>query len=414
MRLLLLALPASLTFLAAFVVSADPRSPKPKPDTVQSVAAGNNHFGLDLYGKLRKTEGNLFVSPFSVSSALGMTAIGANGATREQMLATLHLPAADAQRNAGFKQILAILNAENADPKKRGYELSVANALWGAKGNIWLKTFLDATAENYGAGLTELDFAKDTDGSRKTINAWVEKRTRDKIKDLIPSGALEQDTQLVLTNAIYFKGKWAAEFDKKATFDEPFLNAPGKAEKVPMMHKSDSFRYAETDDFQTLVLPYKGDELSMVVFLPKKKLGLDNLENKFTAENVAKWLKSPQFVETVQVSLPKFKVESTFELKEPLAAMGMIDLFTRNADLSGMTGSPGLMVSKVIHKTFVDVNEEGTEAAAATAVIVTPTSIELNPKPIPVFKADHPFAFVIHDHRTDTILFMGRVANPAK
>jgi serpin B len=385
-----------------------------QPTMKKPVAEGSNQFAAELYGKLSKEEGNLFFSPFSISTALGMTSVGARGQTLEQMVKTLHLPPDQAETNRGFAELMKSLNAEGSDPAKRGYELSVANALWGQQGASWEKSFRDTTEKFYGAGLHQVDFARATEAARQTINGWVEKQTRDKIKDLIAKDVLQPDTQLVLTNAIYFKGKWAVEFSKKATNDELFFTAPEKSAKVPMMHIRGGYGYYEDADLQALEMPYKGNELAMVVFLPKKKDGLAALEKSLTPVNLAKWVGGLRYTETVIVTLPRFKMTSEFSLAKQLASMGMKDLFSMGADLSGMRRDGGLFISDAIHKAFVEVNEEGTEAAAATAIIARPTAAAVNPRPIPVFRADHPFAFTIRDRRNGSVLFMGRVADPAK
>jgi serpin B len=378
------------------------------------VAKGGNEFATDLYGKLAKQEGNLFFSPFSVSTALGMTSLGAKNETLAQMIKTLHLPEDPVKIHGGFSALLGSLNNEKVDPKKRGYELNVANRLWGAKGAKWLPEYLTDSQKFYGAGLQELDFEKATEASRETINRWVEEKTKDKIKDLIPSGALMADTQLVLTNAIYFKGSWAEEFDKKLTKDLPFHVTSDKSIKVPMMYSVRDASYFEDSNAQVLQLPYRNGELSMILFLPKKKNDLAGLEKKFTSENVNKWLSQLRKEDDARITIPKFKMTSKFDLEKTLPEMGMKDLFSAGvADLSGMTGSKNLFISQVIHKAFVDVNEEGTEAAAATAIIARPTSAPIKPRTPPVFTADHPFLFVIRDNRSESILFMGRVSDPS-
>lgn len=371
------------------------------------VADGNTQFALELYTKLSGQKGNLFLSPFSISTALGMTSAGAKGKTLDEMNQTLHLPADQAETHAGFASLIKTLNAEGVEPAKRGYELSVANALWGQKGANWLPTFLETTGKNYGAGLREVDYMQ-TEAARKTINQWVEQQTKDKIKDLLQEGVLLPDTQLVLTNAIYFKGAWAVEFNKKETRDEPFFSDGVKGTKTPTMHVSSGYRYHEEAGFQALELPYKGKELSMVIFLPKKKDGLADFEKTLSAAKLNEWLGKLRMEPTVNVSLPKFKMTSEFSLSKTLSGMGMKLLFSEGADLSGMNGKGGLFVSDAIHKAFVDVNEEGTEAAAATAIVVRPTSARIEP----FFRADHPFFFAIRDHRTGSVLFVGRVVDP--
>jgi len=388
---------------------AGPAGPPVKPEPVKpekAVVGGNNAFALDLYGKLREREGNLFFSPFSISTALAMTYAGARGETEAQMAKVLHFPPGREKLHPACKTLIDDLNARQ---EKGGYELSVANALWGQKGYGFGKVFLHVTRTYYGAGLNEVDFVKAAEAARQRINKWTEEKTRGKIKDLIPPGVLTELTRLVLTNAIYFKGDWAAQFDEKATRDAPFTLLDGEKVDVPMMHQREDFGYMERETFQALALPYVGKELSMVVFLPKEVGGLAELEKSLTAKNLAKWLPALR-KRKVRVWLPKFKMTSQFRLDKTLMAMGMADAFTRAADFSGMNGKKDLFISAVIHKAFVDVNEEGTEAAAATAVVVGITSVA--PRRHVVFRADHPFLFLIRDNKSGSILFMGRVVNP--
>jgi serpin B len=371
---------------------------------VAAVVKGNDAFAFDLYARLREKEGNLFFSPESISTALAMTYAGARGETAAEMAKTLHFTLKPDHLHPAFHALIDELNGAG---KKRGYQLNVANALWGQEGYHFLKDFLELTRKNYGAGLREVDFARNTEAARKTINAWVEKETQDKIKDLLQPGVIDSLTRLVLTNAIYFKGDWYRQFKKDLTRKEPFHVSAGKKIDVPTMHDTGSFKYLDGGSFQALEMQYKGKELSMVVLLPKKIDGLGELEKTLSADKLADWLPKLREQE-VGVSLPKFKMTSEFSLKDTLAAMGMKQLFNAaTADLSGMNGKPDLFVSAVIHKAYVDVNEEGTEAAAATGVVVT-----LKAAAHPFFQADHPFAFLIRDNHSGSILFLGRVVNP--
>ena len=413
-----------LGLVAAMLLAAAPcgavapegaAKPPAAPANAALVAAANNAFAADLYQKLAAAEGNLFFSPNSVETALVMTYAGARDRTAEQMAAVLHLPAKDAGVHAAFGAFLKDLNAEKGpDGKPRGYQLSVANALWGQDGYGFLPEFMKTVKTNYGAGLSEVDFVKDTEGARRTINTWAEKETRDKIKDLIKPGVLKDDTKLVLTNAIYFKSQWASTyFAKENTKDEPFYPKPDTKITVPMMHAWGEFPYAAGDAFQAVKTDYRGHELAMIVLLPKKVDGMAALEKSLTPDLIKglKWTQN----DVVDLSLPKFKMTEEFELAPTLAVMGMADAFSVSAaDFSGMTGRRELFISNVIHKAFVDVNEEGTEAAAATAVAVSPSAMVMPeaPKPPIVFKADHPFLFLIRHEKSGAILFMGRVANP--
>ncbi len=304
-----------------------------------------------------------------------------------------------------FAKIIKDLNVRG---EKGGCELNVANALWGQKGYGFLEEFLELIKTNYDGQLTELDFAGATEAARKTINAWVESQTRNKIKDLIQRGVLNSMTRLVLTNAIYFKGNWARQFKEENTRDAPFTLAGGEKIDVPMMNQTGRFPYMQTQSFQALELPDVDDELSMVIFLPKENDGLADFEQSLTAENLSKWLAKLR-KQKVIVSVPKFRMTSRFSLASVLKSMGMTDAFVpAAANFSGMNGRRDLFISAVIHKAYVDVNEEGTEAAAATGVAVGITAV----RPIPVFRADHPFLFLIRDNHSGSILFIGRTMNP--
>ena len=368
---------------------------------------GDNRFALELYAKIRGENGNLFCSPYSVSTALAMTYGGARGETAAQMAKTLHFDLPQPRLHSAFAKVIKDLNEAG---KKGDYELSVANALWAQEGYEFLEAYLELTKTHYGAGLETVDFKQATEAARKTINDWVEKQTKDKIKELIKPGVLDAVTELVLTNAIYFKGKWSLPFKEDATKDEPFTLAEGEKIDVPMMHQTEKFKYMEDDVFQMLELPYTGDRLAMTVLLPKKLDGLTGLEQQLTSKNMTRWL-SKLRQQRVIVAIPKFQMTCEYRLDEVLAAMGMPDAFSGSADFSGMNGKDELAIGAVIHKAFVDVNEEGTEAAAATAVVMKRTAVLPMRKP-PVFRADHPFVFMIRDLKTKSILFVGRVMNP--
>ena len=381
----------------------------------QLVVEGNNMFALELYAKLRSQGGNLFVSPYSISTALAMTHAGARGRTASQMAQVLHFPAIaepssprsdQRQVASAYGQIIKDLNKRG---EKGAYTLNVANALWGQKGYGFLEEFLELVRTNCGGQLSEVDFIGATEAARKTINAWVEKQTKGKIKDLIPAGVLDSMTRLVLTNAIYFKGNWARQFKKDQTQDAPFILADGRTIQTPMMNQTAQFGYTETETLQGLELPYVDKELSMIILLPRELDGLSKLEETLTAENLSQWL-GRLYSREVVVSVPKFKVTTQFSLASVLQSMGMTDAFSSSADFSGMDGKKDLFISAVIHKAYVDVNEEGTEAAAATGVTMKLTSF--GPSETPVFRADHPFLFLIRDNNSGGILFIGRVMDP--
>jgi serpin B len=371
---------------------------------------GNNAFALELYAKLREDEGNLFFSPYSISAALAMTYGGARGETALQMADVLNFSLPQEKLHPAFGMILQDLNARG---RKGSYELTVANALWGQKGYGFLKEFTGLIETSYGGQLNEIDFVAATEAARQTINAWVEKETKDKIKELIKPGMVDELTRLVLTNAIYFKGNWAEQFKKEYTRDAPFTMLSGKKIDVPMMNKTAEVNYMETEDFQGLELPYVDNELSMIILLPKEANGLTWIEKTLTIENLSEWLARLDRCKVV-VSIPKLKITNEFELADVLKSMGMTRPFEPMvADFSGINGKKGeygLVISKVIHKAYVNVNEEGTEAVAATVVLFMPGGI--GPRQRTVFRADHPFLFLIRDNHSGSILFIGRVMNP--
>jgi serpin B len=374
---------------------------------VAGVAKGNNAFAVDLYGKLRERPGNLFLSPYSISTALAMTYAGARGETAEQMARTLHFGGPAEELHRSFERLSKQIGGEGEE--KRPYQLSVANALWGQEGDPFRPEFLELVEKHYGAGLRRVDF-RATEQARRIINAWVEEETRGKIQDLLKSPHPSPDTSLVLTNAIYFKGDWATPFRKEATKAESFALAGGGKVEVPMMHQMGRFSYHDAGRFHALGMPYAGDALEMVVLLPKEGDGLARMEAALTEKAIAEVI-AKRGPRRVDVALPRFKVEAGFELQDALSALGMPLAFTGSADFSGMNGRRDLFISAVIHKAFADVNEEGTEAAAATAVVMT-RAAAARPEPVVTFRADHPFVFLIRDLRNGSLLFLGRVADP--
>ena len=372
--------------------------------SVETVVQGNIKFALALYQKLRTEAGNLFFSPYSISAALAITYAGARGNTEVQMAQALHFLLDQEQLHPA----VALLEAKLSDIGRKGHvQLKVANALWPQKGYAFLEEFLALTKQSYGVLITAVDYG-DQETARRTINAWVEEKTESKIQELVPSGILDALTRLVLVNAIYFKGNWANQFDQSLTRDAPFWVTPDESVQVPMMTQEHAFRYGEGDGLQVLELPYTGDDLSMVVFLPQEIDGLARLEGSLTRENLDLW--TLNLWETkVLVSLPRFEITFPFRLDDTLKSMGMVDAFGDDSDFSGMDGTKSLYIGAVLHKAFVAVNEEGTEAAAATAVVMQWKTL---PTPPPVFCADHPFVFVIRENSTGSILFLGRVVSP--
>jgi serpin B len=381
----------------------------------QAVTSASNQFAFDLYSQLQKNTGsadtNLFFSPFSISSALAITYEGAKGTTADEIRSVFHFPSDTATLQNGYYGLNSSINSGDA-----AYSLQTANALWAEKTYPFLPGYISTAERYYGAKTTNLDFIGQLDGSRIIINRWVEEKTADKIKDLLPAGSIDPLTRLVITNAIYFKGSWVKQFDKEKTADADFTTASGNNVRVPMMQRTDKdaiFPYTETDDLQLLSMPYEhasGRELSMVILLPKGD-SLEPVEASLDPESLSA-VQESAISRRVMVYFPKFTLETKYSLPETLGAMGMPTAFTGNADLSGMDGTKNLFVSDIIHQAYVDVNEEGTEAAAATAVVVALKAAPAETEPIPVFRADHPFIFFIQDNETGAILFMGKVADP--
>jgi serpin B len=371
---------------------------------LKAVVQDNALFALDLYQHLRDTKGNLFFSPYSISVALAMTYAGARAETATQMAQALHLALDADLLHPAFAGLEARLNAVQ---EKGALQLAIANALWPQEGYPLLVAFLALVKIHYGTEITPVDF-RQSETARCIINAWVEEKTHAKIKELIPEGLLSSLTTLVLTNAIYFKGNWKCQFDMERTKDDTFLVSPSEKVTVPMMTQTETFQLGEVDDVQILELPYVGDDLSMILLLPKKIDGLAELEEALSVKNLERWLRSLHKTK-VQVFLPRYKMSRAFKLNDILVSMGMENAFGSQANFSGMDGRErGLFISAVLHKAFVDVNEEGTEAAAATAVIMARSA----PVPIPTFRADHPFIFLIRENNTGSILFIGRMVNP--
>lgn len=387
----------------AFAVRSDGEAADPN----QQVGAMNNAFASDLYHQLSDHPGNQFFSPTSVQTALAMTWAGARGETARQMASTLHL---DAGPDAGVK-LGAFLRSLNQAGSKGGFELSVANALWGLTGYPFNSAYLNGVEKDYGGHLAELDFVHDPDGSRKFINDWVAAQTHDRIKDLLPAGSVVPSTRLVLTNAIYFKGKWERPFDKSQTHDADFLASPDRKVTAPFMYQKGKFGYFENQDLQILELPYGNGDLVMRIFLPRDAGGLAAFEHGLTAARLDD-LGGQVRPEDVQVWLPRFKVETEYRLEDVLPAMGMKLAFTPGrADFGGMSTSSSFFISAVIHKAFVQTDEEGTEAAAATGITMRATAVMVH-RPPKQFRADHPFVYAIVHRPSGAMLFMGRLANP--
>jgi len=371
---------------------------------------GNSAFAFELYQALREERGNLFYSPYSISLALAMTYAGGRGETAQQMADTLQFLLEQERLHPAFNWLDAELTrrGEGAAGKDgEGFRLNIVNAIWGQKDYEFLSAFLDVLAENYGAGLRILDFITETEKSRLTINDWVSDQTEGRIEDLIPQGAIGELTRLVLTNAIYFNAAWEYPFDEDITVDGPFYLLDGGQVIVPMMKQTESFGYTEGEGYQAVELLYDGCELSMVILLPEAG-NFEAFEEGLQGQQVSDIISGLQPTE-VALTMPRFEFDSEFSLKDTLAEMGMPIAFSGSADFSGMTGKPELFISAVVHKAFVAVDEAGTEAAAATAVIMELTAV---PEPPVEVTIDRPCIFLIRDIETGAILFVGRVMNP--
>ena len=376
--------------------------------TVNDLVAGNTQFALELSKQLSKEPGNQFYSPGSISTALGMAYVGARGETAQQMAKTLHFSGPQENLPAAFAELNKTLNAGAA---AGGYQLSIANRLWGQRGQDFVPAFLATVRDQFDAELAAVDFVQDSEGTRQLINTWVADKTQQKITNLIPAGSLTPLTRLVLTNAVYFKGDWAKPFSKPATQEANFHVTSDKTTRAPQMAQTTEFGYWAGDGLKLLELNYAKCDLSMVVILPETVDGLPELEAQLSAAKLDQWIKNLRPTK-VQVFLPRFKATSEFSLKDVLAKLGMPLAFDpAGADFSGISSGEKFSISAVIHKAYVDVNEEGTEAAAATGVVMVARAA-IRPQAPPVFRADHPFLFLIRDRQSGSILFLGRMQNP--
>ena len=370
------------------------------------IAQGLNQFGVSAYHQVARGNGNLIFSPFNIGSALSMTLAGARGRTAEEMAAVLHQAYPDAQYPAEFQNMV---NELAGRANGAGNQLLNANGLWVQKGLALQRDFQHTILDTYAAGFTPLDFARDTERARAAINSWTDEHTKGKIHELFAPGSLSGQTRLVLTSAVYFYGKWERPFQTKATHPAPFKLDGGRTVDTPFMNQTGSFGYAETSSLQILEMKYAGSGIAWDVLLPKTENGLADLETSLTFENLKAWLGSIAN-RPVEVALPKFRAESQFSLREALSRLGMARAFRDSADFSGIDGKHDLALSDVVHKAYVDVSEAGTEAAAATGSVAVLVRMVVPDRV--VFRADHPFLFLIRDTRTGLILFAGRLTNP--
>jgi serine protease inhibitor len=360
----------------------------------KTLAENNNAFAFDLYSKLQAHEGNLGVSPYSIFIGLAMLSVGARENTAAQLAQALHfsLPQQDLHPTCA-----ALISQLVSGDTKGLYQLKVANAPWAQKGFKFLNTFSYMLGKNYRSQIHEVDFKDSTDDAWATMQAWVMQQTKNKITDFFNSGILDEETQLVLVNAMYFKGKWASKFSPSRTKNIPFYLSKDTSIAVPIMHQTGNFRYGEDEEIQILELPYAGNSLSMLILLPRELDGLAALEKKLSPDKLQQW--SENEPSDVEVYVPRFTITGEFSLKETLAALGATDAFSEDADFSGMDGKKDLSIQAVLHKAVVEVREEGTKAAA-----VSGTSESAH-----TFRADHPFLFLIKENRFGSILFIGRI-----
>ncbi|HTX36137.1 MAG TPA: serpin family protein [Bryobacteraceae bacterium] len=376
------------------------------PAADSSIAPSLNAFTTASYQQLAGGARNLILSPFNIATALSMALAGARGRTAEEMQTVLHLHY-DPAYDAAFGSLLAELNKAG---NTAGNQLLTANALWLQKGFAIQPAFEKTLADNFQAPPTAVDFIARSEAARARINAWTEEHTKGKIRDLFAAGSLDAQTRLVLTSAIYFYGQWQDQFLTSRTAPAPFSLPAGGATQASFMHQTSHFGYTETPSAQILEMRYAATGMAFDVLLPKTVTGLPGVEKSLAPESLAGWL-GQLSSRNVQVSLPKFRAESEFSLVQALSSMGMPLAFTTQADFSGIDPEHGLAISAVVHKAFVDVSERGTEAAAATGIGIHATAMRM-PEPAVVFRADHPFLFLIRDTRTGVVLFIGRLTNP--
>ncbi len=372
------------------------------------VIEGNNQFAVELYRAIRSRPGNVSLAPASLSTALAMAYEGARGETADEMARTLHLPADRAAMRREYCDLLARLNGAG---EERPYRLDAANALWGQEGDHFLPDFTARLADTYGAEIHAVDFRHAADSARVAINGWVDGKTNHLIPELLSPRDVRPDTSLVLVNTVYFKGSWLYPFAKGATAPGDFHPAGVPKVTVPMMHLSRGLPHASADGFGLLELPYKGGDLALDVVLPNEGVTLDQIEADFSLPGLQHAI-DRLGERQVSLTMPRFKVTAASELADPLAGLGMAKAFTPRADFSGIDGTRELFLSKVVHQVVVNLDEEGTEAAAGTAGVMT-RSLAVRAKPV-VFRVDRPFLYLIRDVKSGAILFLGRVADPSR
>lgn len=385
---------------------------------VTSQVQGNNLFAFDIYQQLASNPAldadDLFFSPYSISNALLMAYAGAEGETKAQMEAALRLRDGEGALEAfnALNQHFARLNEESQASEFDDFQLLVNNAVWGERSFPLLDAYLETLAKFFGAGLFQVDFINNPDGAREQINEWVAEQTNQMIPNLLGPGTIGSDTRVVLTNTIYFIASWVREFEESQTRDEPFTLPDGSQVMVPMMNQTDRFGYVLGDGFQMVAMPYVGGQISLYAIVPDEGTFAE-FEASLTGERFAEIINAERTFKEVELAFPKFKVESSFSVTDVLQALGMTDAFDPlAADFSGITGSRDLVISDVVHQAVVELDEKGTEAAAATAVIMEVTSAMPEVEPPVQIRFDRPFIFAIINPDTGTILFLGRILNP--
>jgi len=393
------------------VKSDEPRntSPEVTDSQMSALVTGNSNFAFTLYQLLKKNStGNLFYSPYSISTALAMTYAGAAGDTEKQMSSALDFTLPQTQLHPAFNELALQLASRGQNAKGtngKSFSLNIANALWGQQDYNIQSAFLDTLAQNYGAGMNLLDFINSPEPSRVTINDWVSQQTNNRINDLLPQGSIDSLTRFVLTNAIYFDAAWQDPFAKESTRDNTFKLLNGKTISVPMMNREGGYSYVKGSGYQAIELPYSGNEIAMDIIMPDAGQ-FNTFESSMTADKISGIIGNLKS-NFLDLTMPKFQFDSSFSLNDTLSAMGMPVAFSDKADFSGITGNLDLHISDVVHKAFVAVDEEGTEAAAATGVVIGVAAA-----PADSMMVDKPFIFLIRDIKTGAILFVGRVLNP--
>lgn len=378
--------------------------------TPEAVAAGNRRFALALHDALAEDpDANIFFSPLGIGTAFGPVTAGARGATRDEIGQVMGYPSTGAGLPPAFGALTRQLVRE-----EEGMTVSIVNALWPKRGFAMASDFVDTAGRDYEAAVEQLDFAGDAAGSADRINGWADEATRGRVSEVVSPDMFDGMTRLVVTNAVYFLGDWAAPFAATDTADAPFTLADGSDLTAPMMNRTGEYRWVDAGTYEALDLPYRGEQLVMTVLLPKREGGLAALERRLDAPGLARTLDALDAAEPrrVELRIPKLELRTQYRLADTLAAMGMPTAFTDRADFSGITVEERLRISDVIHQTFLRVDEEGTEAAAVTAVTIVATGARIDPEPPHVFHADHPFLFLIRDRESGAILFMGRIARP--